>query len=94
MKKDENVYHLWRTCEKKLWRKKPIGYRESVAGSVIQTIGTEEFEDGLWIENNLKAWKVPGADWIPICLGLCVCLVSSQVLGSILGSHSVRIDLA
>ena len=30
-------------------------YRESVAGSVIQATGTVEFEDGLWIGNNLKA---------------------------------------
>ena len=30
-------------------------YRESVAGSVIQAIGTVEFEDGLWIGNHLKA---------------------------------------
>ena len=29
--------------------------RESVAGSVIQTTGTVEFEDGLWIGNHLKA---------------------------------------
>ena len=31
------------------------GYRESVAGSVIQATGTVEFEDGLWIGNHLKA---------------------------------------
>ena len=30
-------------------------HRESVAGSVIQATGTVEFEDGLWIGNQLKA---------------------------------------
>ena len=30
-------------------------YQESVAGSVIQAMGTVEFEDGLWIGNHLKA---------------------------------------
>ena len=30
-------------------------YRESVADSVIQATGKEEFEDGLWIGNQLKA---------------------------------------
>ena len=29
--------------------------RESVAGSVIQATGTVDFEDGLWIGNQLKA---------------------------------------
>ena len=28
---------------------------ESMAGSVIKVIGTMEFEDGLWIGNQLKA---------------------------------------
>ena len=30
-------------------------YWETVAGSVIQTTGTVEIEDGLWIGNHLKA---------------------------------------
>ena len=32
-----------------------LHYRESVAGFVIQATGTVEFEDGLWIGNQLKA---------------------------------------
>ena len=36
----------------------------------------------------------PGADWIPICLGLRGCLVLSQAPGSISGSRGVRIDPA
>ena len=32
---------------------KEFDYRESVAGSVIQATGTVEFEDGLWIGNQI-----------------------------------------
>ena len=62
-------------------------------------------EDDLWIGNNLKAWNglqrvdttpgvQSGADWIPICLGPCSCLVSSQAPGWITGSCGVRTDPA
>ena len=32
-----------------------VMHRESLAGSVIQAIGTVEFEDGLWIGDHLMA---------------------------------------
>ena len=32
-----------------------VGYRDSVAGSVIQATGTVEFEDGLRLESSLEA---------------------------------------